>query len=355
MKEKSIIIIPAYEPEGKLVDFVVELKEAGYEKIIVVDDGSGVDYHSIFSSVELMDVTVLRHMRNMGKGQALRTAFLYIKKHDQEENAVITADADGQHLIKDIKKVDQALKEHPKDLILGVRDFTGENVPLRSKKGNEITRKYFRLVTGIDCPDTQTGLRGIPNCWLDFALGIEGDRYEYEMNFLMEAAKKIPFTYIPITTVYENKNECSHFRPVADSFRIYGRPLRFLVSSLISSGVDLSLFYILTVFLVLPVAKQILLATVIARICSGIANFQLNKHFSFRSKGKVQKEGVKYGFLFAGQMMLSAGGVSLLSLLLPKLLSKIIVDSVLFVFSYIIQKQWVFAKEEKKHVEYVPG
>lgn len=347
MSKETIIVIPAYEPEGKLVDFIGDLKEAGYEKIVVVDDGSGVDYRSIFSSIELMDVIVLRHMRNQGKGRALRSAFLYIKSYIGYNVNVITADADGQHLVKDIKKVEQAMTQHPRSLVLGTRDFTSENVPFKSKKGNEITRKYFKLTTGVDCPDTQTGLRGIPGRMLDFGLELDGDRYEYEMNFLTEAANKVEFFYVPITTVYENNNECSHFRPVMDSLRIYGRPVRFLLSSLTSSGVDLFLFYLLTLCLQYPHGKQIVIATVVARVCSGIVNFGLNKHFSFKSKGKTHREGARYFVLFIGQMLLSAGGVSLVSMVLPNLVAKILVDVTLFVLSYIIQKQWVFAKENK--------
>lgn len=352
MKKDKIIVIPAYEPEGKLVDFIGELKEVGYEKIIVVDDGSGVDYRFVFLSVELMDVTVLHHMRNMGKGQALRTAFLYIKNYEKGKKTVITADADGQHLPKDIVQVDKALDEHPDSLVLGTRDFELAHVPLKSKKGNQITRKYFRLITGVDCPDTQTGLRGIPESLLDFALEVEGDRYEYEMNFLVEAAKRTSFYYVPITTVYENKNECSHFRPVMDSLRIYGRPLRFLVSSLTGAAVDIGIFYILTLLLPYPQVKLVLFATVLARICSGVVNFWMNKHFSFRSKGRLHKEGAKYFLLFLGQMLLSAGGVSILSLILPKVGAKVVVDSLLFILSYVIQKQWVFAKEEKKNMSF---
>ncbi|MCR4674149.1 MAG: bifunctional glycosyltransferase family 2/GtrA family protein [Lachnospiraceae bacterium] len=347
MDRDTVIVIPAYEPEGRLVDFVGDLREVGYEYIVVVDDGSGVDYRSIFSSIELMDIVVLRHMRNLGKGRALCTAFLYIKNRLGESVNIITADADGQHLVKDIKKVEKKLKENPVDLVLGVRDFTSENVPFKSKKGNEITRKFFKLTTGVDCPDTQTGLRGIPGSMLEFALGVYGDRYEYEMNFLTEAAQRYHFSYVPITTVYENNNACSHFRPVMDSLRIYGRPVRFLLSSLTSSGVDLLLFYLLTVFLQYPHGKQIIIATIIARVCSGVVNFEMNKHFSFKSKGKAHKEGARYFVLFVGQMMLSAGGVSIVSAVLPNPFAKIIVDTLLFVLSYIIQKQWVFAKEIK--------
>ena len=45
-------------------------------------------------------------------------------------------------------------------------------------------------------------------------------------------------------------------------------------------------------------------------------------------------------------MLLSAGGVSLVSMLLPSMVAKLLVDGSLFVISYLIQKHWVFSKDE---------
>ncbi|MCR4796910.1 MAG: bifunctional glycosyltransferase family 2/GtrA family protein [Lachnospiraceae bacterium] len=346
-EKKAIIIIPAYEPDHRLKDYVDELAENGFSKIIVVDDGSGVSYRGIFSELQDAGIVVLRHMRNFGKGQALRTAFLFIRERYSKNYPMITVDADGQHLVPDVIAVYERMQEHPDQLILGTRDFTSDNVPFKSRQGNRISARLFKLSTGIDCPDTQTGLRGIPAALLHLALKTEGDRYEYEMNFLTDAAKQVKLYFQPITTVYENNNACSHFRPVQDSLRIYGRPVRFALISLLCAGVDFLLFYVFSgLYTLIPVAK-IFSAAVSARVCSGFLNFELNRRFSFKSKGNKLREAVKYGLLFVGQMLLSAGGTALLSLVINSMVAKLIIDTCLFVISYLIQKHWVFTEKEK--------
>ena len=113
--------------------------------------------------------------------------------------------------------------------MIGSRAFVGE-VPLRSRFGNTVTRGVYHLVSGVKVQDTQTGLRGFDRSLLEWLLSIPGERYEYEMNVLMSAARdKIQIGEVPIETVYEGKNESSHFRPIHDSVKIYKEIFRFAI------------------------------------------------------------------------------------------------------------------------------
>ncbi|HEX9026793.1 MAG TPA: glycosyltransferase, partial [Clostridium sp.] len=96
-----VIIIPAYEPDEKLIKLVVELKEKCDWKILIVDDGSGEKYDWIFESVDTLDAVVVRYKKNKGKGGALKTAFEIVSNWDNAEE-IVTADCDGQHLPEDI-------------------------------------------------------------------------------------------------------------------------------------------------------------------------------------------------------------------------------------------------------------
>jgi hypothetical protein len=73
---------------------------------------------------------------------------------------VVAADADGQHRSDDILRVAEAMQSSDR-FVIGSRCFDG-NVPLRSRLGNSLTRHVFRLVSGHDLHDTQSGLRGFP-------------------------------------------------------------------------------------------------------------------------------------------------------------------------------------------------
>ena len=74
---------------------------------------------------------------------------------------MVTADADGQHAPEDILNVARAAAAHPGALVMGARQFS-EQVPLRSRLGNNATKIVMRIVAGQRLSDTQTGLRGIP-------------------------------------------------------------------------------------------------------------------------------------------------------------------------------------------------
>ena len=100
---KTIVIIPAYEPEEKLIPLTQQLIAKNLE-VVVVDDGSGENYLPIFT--KLTGATVLTHPENKGKGEALKTAYRYIKEtHAHEEVAIVTADSDGQHSPEDIVRI----------------------------------------------------------------------------------------------------------------------------------------------------------------------------------------------------------------------------------------------------------
>ena len=229
------LIIPALNPDERLLQLVKEVQAiAPGLQIIIVDDGSGPAHGQIFDQLKFAyDCILCRHHENYGKGAAIKTGIDHMKRYFPGCAGYITADADGQHRPADILKVAKALQQHPDHLILGTRDFSQKQVPFKSFWGNRITSGVFRLITGRSCPDTQTGLRGIPARYAELALEVSGERFEYEMNFLMTAAQnRVPFLEVPISTVYLEGNRSSHFRPVRDSARIYGTILKFLVRPL---------------------------------------------------------------------------------------------------------------------------
>lgn len=211
-----VITIPAFEPERRLAELVRRLKD-DFHDIVVVDDGSHTA-GAVFEDLRTIDgVTVLVHPKNRGKGAALKTAFTEILYRFPNAIGTVTADADGQHLPQDIVRIAESLRNYPDRLTLGVRTF-GKDIPLRSRLGNLWTIAEFRLLTGHLVRDTQTGLRGIPLSLLPQFTKIPGDRYDYEIRMLTCATlqTKKPIQ-IPITTVYENGNEASHFKPLADT------------------------------------------------------------------------------------------------------------------------------------------
>jgi len=355
MKSKISVIIPAYEPDQKLIVTLRELMAAGFDDIIVVDDGSSASCKPLFEEVEGFEACVLlRHAQNRGKGAALKTAFAFFLANRPDRDVAVSADADGQHLTKDIEAVSVECLEKG-GVVLGVRDFSGPQVPSRSRFGNRVTGAVFRLFFGMKIRDTQTGLRSFSKNILPGMMSVTGDRYEYETNMLFQINKeKIPLSQVEIETVYLEDNKSSHFRVIRDSIRVYGLILKYLCSSVGAFVVDVLMYYLmkradLTLGLGLPSTFG---AAFIARIISSLLNYVINAKVVFKDVANV-KTLVKYYGLAAMQITVSAGVVFLMEQVLcvttPGLSTvlKIVVDTVLFFFSFRIQHKWVFNEKER--------
>lgn len=346
---KPIVIIPALNPDGKLITLVEDLKKM-FLQIVIINDGSGPECAVIFDTLKFKyQCEVCVHPENMGKGGALKTGIQYAARRYPEACGYVTADADGQHAAEDILQVANALEKNPGNLVLGTRDFKEKNIPFKSRWGNRITSLIFLLSTGRRCADTQTGLRGIPRQFTEICLAVPGNRYEYEMNLLLAMQRKgIPLLCVPIATIYLEGNRSSHFNPVKDSIIIYLNILKYSLSSLISALTDLSLFTVFANLIFGTGYAGILAATVGARLISGGVNFSFNKYWVFQSKKRPAKEAFKYFCLFCCQMMTSwllVSGLSSLPLNLTVI--KVLVDSSLFFISYQIQKRYIFHSSQK--------
>lgn len=228
MKEKNIVLIPAYEPEDKLIKLVEELSKENVD-IIIVDDGSGPSYKQIFDKCN-KHAKVISYAENQGKGYALKTGLKYIKEKYKTPYIIVTMDCDGQHTISDAKKLIHEVNINKSTLLTGKR-IRNEKTPLRSRIGNAITRMIYRITTGLDIYDTQTGLRAFSDELIEYLINIEGNRFEYEMNVLLKCAKdKIKIKEIEITTIYIDNNSGSHFNTIKDSYRIYKDIIKHSIS-----------------------------------------------------------------------------------------------------------------------------
>lgn len=344
-----IALIPSYQPDDLLVRVVLECMQSFH--IVVVDDGSGPEYKSIFNTIPKA-CTVLTHETNLGKGAALKTGLKYIKEaYEGKEYAVVTVDGDGQHTFEDALKVIQKAEKNPDCLILGSRNFK-ETDQKKSVFGIFIARTLMRISTGNNIYDTQTGLRAFTYKNIDNLLEIEGKRYEYETNMILYLSReRIPIVEVPIATIYLDNNSRSHYSPLKDSLRIFKQFLKFAASSLIGFCVNMILFAILVKVMPSDTWNLATVANAIACVASSIVNFTINKFFVFKiKKGRNLSYATKYFalavantlikslliYVFVDSMGLSANGM------------KISVEVVMFIISYLIQKIFIF-KAKQKH------
>ena len=174
---KVVAVVPSLSPDEKLPNTVKGLLDAGFRRVIVVDDGSGAEYRHRFEECAAhAGVTLLRHAVNKGKGAAMKTAFSHVLAEMPDCTGVVTVDGDGQHRPEDCRNCSEAMLRDDK-IVLGVRDFTLPDVPKRSRRGNHVTSAVFRIFCGMKLSDTQTGFWAIPIDLLPQILEVKGDRY----------------------------------------------------------------------------------------------------------------------------------------------------------------------------------
>ena len=216
-RKDTYILIPAYKPDQLMIDLLVNLKKENFD-VVVVNDGSGPEFDSVFAEAKKYAL-VLTQNPNRGKGAALRFGFSYINLNPESHNYVITCDADGQHSIKDIIRINDKLHE-TNNVVFGCRKFD-KSVPKRSRNGNFMSRLCRTMVTKDYVSDDQCGLRGFPINMLFNLVSLQGDHYEYEMNVICTLQiKKLKIEELPIETIYLDGNKSSHFKPNLDTFRI---------------------------------------------------------------------------------------------------------------------------------------
>ena len=261
----------------------------------------------------------------------------------------MTVDADGQHLPDDVQRVAEISAQRRDALVLGSRAL-GEDIPVRSRFGNTVTRHVYSAATGVRIHDTQTGLRAFHRSLIPRLLKIEGDRYEYEINMLMQlAAEGVPIIEERIETVYEDNNSGSHFRTVRDSFRVYKEILKFSASSLASFAIDYGMYALLLAATgAAGIANGLVISNIGARIVSGTANYAMNRKLVFKSRTGFAKSAVQY-FLLAAFIL--AGNTIVLSTLagtlgINRFAAKLITEVIFFAISWTVQKYVIFFRED---------
>ena len=353
-----IILIPAYKPDQSLVRLARALRAQDPDaEILVIDDGSGSTYAPIFTELRIDGVTVQTHPANKGKGAALRTGIAWTKANRPGE-VIVTADADGQHLPRDIFRVGvrtETAAAGQRSIILGVRTKPdpnageeGTKVPLRSKIGNSATVGFFALATGARVADTQTGLRGFTPQILDWLLQIPGDKYEYEFSMLLRATRAdVELVQVPIVKVYEPGNPTSHFRPLQDSALIYAPLLAFLASSFVTGF----LVDAIALFVLVGMGAPLLAAVVGARVISALTNFTVNRMLMHDGGARPSASSslVRYTVLAVGILAANAALMETLTGLgVSLLVAKILTELILIPVSFAVQRRWVFLPTQRQ-------
>lgn len=222
-EHKICVIVPTYDNGGTVIEVIERLRP--YSKdIIVVNDGSKDNTKNLLSAFKAaeasdLNLTLVTHEVNKGKGAALRTGFTTAL--NLKFDYAITIDSDCQHYPEDIPCFVDSFIQHPDSLIVGNRKLVQKNMPGKNTFANYFSNFWFMLQTWQYLPDTQTGYRLYPLHKLHW-LNLLTSRYEAELELLVFSAwNGVKLYSTPIRVYYPPMEErVSHFRPLRDFGRI---------------------------------------------------------------------------------------------------------------------------------------
>ena len=226
-----LVCIPAFN-EGKVIDNVIKDCLKFSDKVVVCDDGSTDNTYEV---ADAAGAEVIRHEKNIGKGEALRSLFKFACHSNYD--TIVTIDGDGQFLPEEIPKLVKNIEENKSDIVVGYRFNNTRDMPEYRKFGNKMLDRMTNMVEELSVRDTQSGFRAyskkvIEN--IDFKMKGFGSDAE----ILIDATKKgFRISEEKITVIYDTgaktstKNPISHTGEVISSLleiTAIRSPLKFI-------------------------------------------------------------------------------------------------------------------------------
>jgi len=214
VSEKVAVLIPAFNA-GRSVGEVVRGSREWIRDVVVVDDGST---DNTAPAARDAGAEIVSHAHNRGKGAALKSGFAWALEHGYD--AVITLDADGQHLPREIPKFLRCREQTGADLIIGGRaHLFGEMLP-RRRMANRFSAWSIARASRTGITDSQSGFR-LYSARLLRSVRLHTDGFDLESEVIVRAGLGgFKVLTIPIDLGFVDGLSTSHYKPLKDTLRI---------------------------------------------------------------------------------------------------------------------------------------
>ena len=207
----KLVCIPAYNEEGPIGD-VVRNSLPFADKVIVCDDGSS-DHTS--DHAQSAGAIVIRHEKNLGKGAAMKSLFKYAL--EQNADAVVVIDGDGQFLPEEIPKLINPILKDESDIVIGYRFDEKTQMPSYRKFGNKVLDKVTNLASELPFRDTQSGFRAYSKKAIEKIRFIDNG-FGADSEILIDAARKgLKISENKVTVIYDTGGQTSTKNPISHS------------------------------------------------------------------------------------------------------------------------------------------
>jgi glycosyltransferase involved in cell wall biosynthesis len=198
----QFVILPAHNEEKNIEEVISRLKNLKDINILVVDDGST---DKTFEKASKLGIILLRHEKNKGKGEAIKTGLKFIFENYPQAKNFVFLDADLQYLPEEVPKILEPLEKDEADFVMGCRDW--KKVPFRHRLGNWVWRTTFNLLFGTKFKDTNCGFMGLNEKAARKIVDFLHGGYILENTILVQILKnKLRIKHVPVTIIYKKKS-----------------------------------------------------------------------------------------------------------------------------------------------------
>ena len=204
-----LVCIPAFN-EGKVIDKVIKDCLKFSNEVVVCDDGSMDNTYEVADSA---GADVIRHEKNIGKGESLRSLFKFARHSNHD--IIVTIDGDGQFIPEEIPKLVKSIQENKSDLVIGYRFDNTTEIPNYRRFGNKMLDKMTNMVEEISVRDTQSGFRAYSRKVID-DIDFKMKGFGADAEILIDAAKKgYRLSEEKITVIYDTGTKTSTKNPIS--------------------------------------------------------------------------------------------------------------------------------------------
>ena len=210
----KIACIPVYDEESRIADIVKRTKKF-VDEVVVCDDGST---DNTFLNAKSAGAIVIKHEKNLGKGEALRSIFDYVKNSNAD--LIVTIDGDGQFLPEEIPKLFANIIEKKSDIVIGYRFDDETEMPSYRKFGNKVLDKMTNMASDLPLRDTQSGFRAYSKKAID-DITFQSSGFGADAEILIDASKKgLRISEEKITVLYNTGGKTSTKNPISHSAEV---------------------------------------------------------------------------------------------------------------------------------------
>jgi len=211
---RKLVCIPVYNEADMIGEIIKRVKKI-VDDVVVCDDGSTDDTEK---NAKAYGAIVIKHEKNLGKGEALKTLFDYAKKSEAE--IMITIDGDGQFLPEEIPKLMNPIINGKADVVIGYRFDDAEQMPTYRKVGNKFLDKVTNLASDLPFRDSQGGFRAYSRkAFEDIRFSTSG--FGVDAEILVNAANRgLRILEEKVTVIYNTGGKTSTKNPISHTSEV---------------------------------------------------------------------------------------------------------------------------------------